>query len=41
MPTALCVAWRADDVRSEVFAFVKVATSEARGAEAASGAAED
>jgi DNA-binding transcriptional LysR family regulator len=41
MPTALCVAWRADDVRSEVLAFVKVATSEASGAEAASGAAED
>ena len=38
MPTALCVAWRADDVRPEVLAFVKVATSEASGAEAAAGA---
>ncbi len=37
--TSLCVAWRADDVRPEVLAFVKVAASVAGGAaEAASGA---
>jgi DNA-binding transcriptional LysR family regulator len=36
LPTALCVAWRADDVRPEVLAFVKVASG---GAEAAGGAA--
>ena len=38
--TSLCVAWRADDVRPEVLAFVKVATGVAPARVAAGGGAE-